>query len=321
MLREAQQLMRQGTDVVVAFVETYERPLTTEALGSLEIVPRKSVLYRNVTLEDMDRDAVLQRRPQVALVDELAHTNVPGLKNEKRWQDIQDILAAGIDVISTMNIQHLESVKDTVERIAGVPVRETVPDRVLDEADELQFIDIAPEALRKRMRHGNIYPTGRAEAALANFFRPGNLAALREIGLRVMADSMASLHAVRSEPEDVLIAVSCRESSEGLIRRGARLARRLGGVCMVVTISPESSAAAERYAQLANQLGCSFVTLAGADVAAEVIRAARQAGVKHVVLGEALDTGWLGRFRPTLVDLVIDGLPMVDIHVVARVCQ
>ncbi|MBO0703177.1 MAG: sensor histidine kinase, partial [Candidatus Dormibacteraeota bacterium] len=277
MLREAHELVDHGHDVVVAYVETYGRPRTVELLESLEVLPRKRADYRGTTLEDMDLDAVLARRPEVALVDELAHTNAPGLRNQKRWQDIGVLREAGIDVISTVNVQHLESVKDLVEKISGIPVKETVPDRVLDGADVVQFIDIAPEALRKRMRHGNVYPPEKVDQALANFFRPRNLAAMRQIGLRLVADSMARSREVIRSPEDVLVAISCSGASEELMRRGARLARRRGGSCVVVTVQPDPGCCeeVERLRALAAQLGCSFAVLGGADVAAAVVQAAR----------------------------------------------
>ena len=178
-----------------AYVETYNRPRTVELLAGLEVIPRIKVPYRGTVLEEMDLDAVLARRPEIALVDELAHTNVPGLRHDKRWQDVEELRAAGIDVITTVNVQHVESVKDLVEKVTGIVVRETVPDHELDGADEIQFIDITPEALRKRMRHGNVYARDKVDTALANFFRPQNLSAMRQIGLRLVADSMA-----RSQP-------------------------------------------------------------------------------------------------------------------------
>src|ERR1700674_1499158 len=236
MLREANRLVAHDDDVVVGYVETYNRLRTVELLTGLDLVPRVRVPYRGTVLEEMDLDAVLHRKPEIALVDELAHTNVPGLSHAKRWEDVEDLRAAGIDVITTVNVQHLESVKDLVEKVTGIVVRETVPDKELDGADEIQFIDITPEALRKRMRHGNVYSREKVETALANFFRPQNLAAMRQIGLRLVADSMARSSHVLASPEDVLVAVSCDASSEDLIRRGARLARRLGGTCMVVTV-------------------------------------------------------------------------------------
>jgi two-component system, OmpR family, sensor histidine kinase KdpD len=323
MLREGRHLLAQGHDVVIGYVETYGRPRTIELLAGFEVVPRCRRAYRGTNLEDMDLDAVLARRPEMALVDELAHTNAPGLRHPKRWQDIEELRANGIDVISTLNVQHVESVKDVVEKVTGVPVRETVPDRVLDGADEIQFIDISPEALRKRMRHGNVYPRAKVDTALDNFFRPRNLAAMRQIGLRLVADSMASSSEVMHSPEDVLVAVSCGESSEELMRRGSRLARKRGGTCIVATVVEDPNCAPDtaRFQALAQQLGCSFVVLGGRDVATAVIQAARDAGAEHVMIGEVDTPGRLARWRPSVVDRIIDGLPDSDIHIIARVAR
>src|SRR5690242_11238357 len=188
MLNEGRRRHARGTDVVVGLVETHGRRLTAAQIGELEIVPRKEITYRGAVFEEMDTDAVLARRPTVALVDELAHTNVPGSRHEKRWQDVDDLLDAGIDVITTVNIQHLESLNDVIERITGVHQRETVPDDVVRRADQVELVDMSPEALRRRMAHGNIYPPERVDAALGNYFRPGNLAALRELALLWVAD-------------------------------------------------------------------------------------------------------------------------------------
>jgi two-component system sensor histidine kinase KdpD len=323
MLREAHDLVGQGHDLVVGYVETYNRPRTVELLAGLEVIPRTKVSYKGATLEDMDLDAVLARRPEIALVDELAHTNAPGLQHEKRWQDVETLRDSGINVISTVNVQHIESVKDLVEKVTGIVVRETVPDRELDSADVIQFIDIAPEALRKRMRHGNIYARDKVDTALANYFRPGNLAAMRQIGLRLVADSMARSRAVVESPEDVLVAVSCGSATEDLMRRGARLARRRGGFCLVVTVldDPTEDVPVDEFRELAAQLGCSFAVLAGNDPATAIIQAARDAGSDHVVVGETTHSGWLQRLQPTLVDKIIDGLPDADIHVIARVAK
>ena len=323
MLREAHLLAAHGHDLVVGYVETYNRPRTVELMAGLEAVPRIQIPYRGTVLEEMDVDAVLRRKPEIALVDELAHTNVPGVRNEKRWQDVEELRASGIDVITTVNVQHVESVKDLVERVTGIVVRETVPDKELDGADEIQFIDIAPEALRKRMRHGNIYAREKVETALTNFFRPQNLAAMRQIGLRLVADSMARSRQVMASPEDVLVAVSCDPSSEDLIRRGARLARRLGGSCLVVTVRVDDSGAGmnERFRELSAQLGASFAMLGGTDIAAAVIQAAREAAVEHVVVGESVGTSAWSPLRPTMVDRIIDGLPNADVHVIARLVQ
>jgi two-component system sensor histidine kinase KdpD len=323
MLRDAHQLVAHGHDLVVGYVETYNRPRTVELLAGLEVIPRIAVPYRGTVLHEMDLDAVLRRKPEIALIDELAHTNVPGVRHEKRWQDVEDLRAAGIDVITTVNVQHVESVKDLVERVTGIVVRETVPDRELDGADEIQFIDITPEALRKRMRHGNIYSKDKVETALANFFRPQNLSAMRQIGLRLVADSMARSRQILQSPEDVLVAVSCDSSSEDLIRRGARLARRLGGSCIVVTVRLDTPSATEieRCRAVAGQLGASFAVLGGTDVTEAVIQAARDAAVEHVVVGEMVgDTAW-SAVRPTMVDRIIDGLPGSDVHVIARLAR
>ena len=214
MLREGNQLRARGVDVVAGFVETYERPRTIEAIGELEVLPRLELGYKGTILTDTDVDALVARRPQVALIDELAHTNVPGMAHEKRWQDVEQIRDAGIDVITTLNVQHVESVKDVVEHITGISMRETIPDRVLDGATDIQFVDISPEALRKRMSHGNIYLGDRIDTALSNFFRPGNLAALREIALRMVATSLAERSGVQTSPEDVLVAISGGPSGE-----------------------------------------------------------------------------------------------------------
>ena len=323
MLRDAHVLVEHGHDLVVGYVETYNRPRTVELLAGLEVVPRVRVPYRGTVIEEMDLDAVLRRKPEIALVDELAHTNVPGVRHEKRWQDVEELRDAGIDVITTVNVQHVESVKDLVERVTGITVRETVPDKELDGADEIQFIDIEPAALRKRMRHGNIYAKDKVETALANFFRPQNLAAMRQIGLRLVAESMARSRQVMASPEDVLVAVSLGASSEDLIRRGARLARRLGGSCLVVTVRMDDSDTREleRFRELSSQLGASFAVLGGTDVSTAVIQAARDASAEHVVVGEMIRSATWTSLRPTIVDRIIDGLPDSDVHVIARWVQ
>jgi K+-sensing histidine kinase KdpD len=323
MLREGQARRAQGEDVVIGFVESYGRPRTVEALGRLEAVPRLRVCYRGTSLEEMDLDALLARRPQVALVDELAHTNAPGVRNAKRWQDVETLRDAGIDVVTTLNVQHVESVKDLVEGITGISVRETVPDRVLDGADEIQFIDIAPEALRKRMRHGNVYAPDKIDTALRNFFRPGNLGALREIALRLVAQRMETTRAtVRPAPEEVLVAVSGGGSSEALIRRGARLARRTGGSCTVMTARGlrrrVADAQVAALARIAEQVGAGFVERNSDDVVSVVVEVARELYAQHVVIGESPPRAILGGWRATLADRVVEALPGVDVHVLAR---
>jgi K+-sensing histidine kinase KdpD len=317
MLKEGRERKQRGEDVAVAYVETYGRARTEELLTGLELIPRKKIAYRGTVLEEMDLDAVLARHPKIALVDELAHTNAPGSANEKRWQDVEQLRDAGIDVISTLNVQHVESVNDVVEKITGIQQRETLPDRVLDLADDIQFIDISPEALRKRMKHGNIYTPDKVETALANFFRPGNLAALREIALRLVAQSMATSRGVLAPAEDVLVAIAGSAGSEPLIRRAVRVARRLGGLCMVVTVGSGGRVNVDRYQRLAAQLGCSFVSLGGPDIAKGIIEAAQLANVRHLFMGQPPRRGFWSRWGKTLADQMIDSLPDIDLHVIA----
>src|SRR5215470_6196244 len=239
MLDEGWRRKERGTDLVVGFVETHRRPKTQAQVRDLEVVPRKRFDYRGTTFEEMDVDAVLGRRPAVALVDELAHTNVPGSRNEKRWQDVNELLDAGIDVITTVNIQHLESLNDVVERITGVQQRETVPDAIVRQADQVELVDMTPEALRRRMAHGNIYPPEKIDAALTNYFRSGNLAALRELALLWLADKVdEGLQRYRAEHhitgtwearERVVVALTGGPEGETLIRRAARIAARSSG--------------------------------------------------------------------------------------------
>ena len=322
MLREAHDRRSQGEDVVVGFVETHGRRLTEQAIGSLEVIPRLEVEYRGRLMEEMDLDGVLARRPQVVLVDELAHTNVPGVRHAKRFEDVEEILQAGIDVVTTVNVQHLESVKDLAEHITGIPVRETLPDRVLDNADEIQFIDISPEALRKRMRHGNIYAPEKIDTALANFFRPGNLAALREIALRLVAQTVGRARgAIRPAPQSVLVTVSGGQSSGTLIRRASRLARRFGGFCTVLVVrgrrDNETEHGRTKSKELAELLQCGFIEREG-RVNDVVVAVAQELGVQHVVVGQSSHPGVRGRLHRGLVDRLITELPDVSVHVIAR---
>ena len=249
MLDEGWRRHNRGTDVVVGYVETHGRPKTAGQLRDLEIVPRQVIDHRGVTFEEMDVDAVLARRPQVVLVDEMAHTNVPGSRNAKRYEDIEELLEAGIDVISTVNIQHLESVNDVVERITGVKQRETVPDAVVRAADQVELVDMTPEALRRRMAHGNIYAAEKVDAALGNYFRVGNLSALRELALLWVADKVDAglqdymeAHGIEGPwetRERVVVAVTGSPSGEHLIRRAARMAHRAKADLLGVHVQSE----------------------------------------------------------------------------------
>jgi two-component system sensor histidine kinase KdpD len=302
MLSEGHRRAERGTDVVVGVVETHDRQHTAEMLQGLEVVPRREMTHRGAGFTEMDVDALLARHPSVALVDELAHSNVPGSRNEKRWQDIEELLAAGIDVISTVNIQHLESVNDVVEKITGVPQRERVPDAVVRAADQVDLVDMAPEALRRRLAHGNVYPAAKVDAALGNYFRVGNLTALRELALLWTADKVdEALQAYRAQHdiagtwetrERVVVAVTGGAEGETLIRRAARIAARSSGgdlLAVHVTLSDgltgASPADLARQRQLVETLGGSYHQIVGDDVAQALLEFARAENATQLVLG------------------------------------
>lgn len=342
MLNEGRRRKSRGTDVVVGYVETHGRKLTEQQMGDLEIIPRKKVAYRGITLDEMDVDAILARHPAVALIDELAHTNVPGSRNEKRYQDVQKLLAAGITVISTLNIQHLEGLNDIIESITGVRQRETLPDRVLDEADEVELVDISPEALRARLRHGNVYPPERALRALDNYFSQSNLAALRELALRRTAEKAESqLEAMmRGEEETpawaavaterVMVAFDASPHARQLIRDAWRLARGLKAPLLAVTVraprhgplqrreSPTDEATLKAYVRLAEDLGAEVVQLEDGDVAAALARLARARHITQIVIGQPTSTTWLARLRPSVADRLLRLQTGADIHVVPQ---
>src|ERR1017187_2444588 len=264
MLGEGHRRISRGADVVVAFVETHGRRRTAEQMLGLEVMPRAKVPYRDTVFDEMDLDAVLARRPHIALVDELAHTNVPGSPHVKRWQDVEELLEAGIDFITTVNIQHLESLNDVVMKITGVVQRETVPDAVVRAADQVELVDMTPEALRRRMAHGNIYPAEKVDAALNHYFRAGNLAALRELALIWLADKVDEglqhyrdehdIHATWEARERVVVALTGGPEGETLIRRAARIAApSAGGDLLVVHITRSDGLTGADPAPLAGQ--------------------------------------------------------------------
>ena len=302
MLGEGHRRAERGTDVVVGFVETHGRRHTADQLAGLEIVPRREISYRDATFTEMDVDAILDRHPQVALVDELAHTNVPGSRNEKRWQDIEELLEAGIEVIATVNIQHLESLNDVVEKITGVPQQERVPDAVVRAADQVELVDMAPESLRRRMAHGNIYAAETVDAALGNYFRVGNLTALRELALLWTADKVdEALQGYRAAHEiegtweareRVVVAVTGGPEGETLIRRAARIAARsAGGDLLAVHITRSDGLTGASPADLATQrqlvetLGGTYHQVVGDDVAEALLEFARAENATQLVLG------------------------------------
>ena len=302
MLDEGRRRASRGTDVVVGYVETHQRPKTTAMLEGLTVLPRRQVDYRGTQFGEMDLDAVLARAPEVALVDELAHTNIPGSRHDKRWQDIEELLEAGIDVISTVNVQHLESLNDVVQTITGVPQRETVPDSVVRAADQVELVDMSPEALRRRMAHGNIYAPEKVDAALGNYFRVGNLTALRELALLWLADSVDDglqryreqhgIAATWETRERVVVALTGGPEGETLVRRAARIATRTtGGEFLAVHIARSDGLAGSSLAALASQrvlvesLGGSYHSVVGDDVPSALLDFARANNATQVVIG------------------------------------
>ena len=336
MLNEGHRRRDRGTDVAVAFVEDHGRPHTAEQIGDLEVIPRKRVPYRGTFFEEMDADAVLARHPEVALVDEFAHTNVPGSRNEKRWQDVQELLDAGIDVISNVNIQHLESLNDVVEKITGVPQRETVPDSVVRAADQVELIDMTAEALRRRMAHGNIYKAEKIDAALTNYFRIGNLSALRELALLWLADKVdeglqryRQAHDIRGTweaRERVVVALTGGPEGETLVRRAARIAARsAGGDLLAVHVTRSDGLTGADPAALAGQrrltesLGGTYHQVVGDDVTDALLTFARAENATQLVLG-ASRRGWLASLLtgPGVSMRTVRESGDIDVHIVTH---
>jgi two-component system, OmpR family, sensor histidine kinase KdpD len=332
MLNEARRRLARGTDVVIGFVETYGRPLTVQAAEGLEVVPRRQVEYRGTTLEEMDTEAIIARHPAVVLVDELAHTNAPGSKHEKRWQEVEEILEAGISVITTVNIQHLESLRDRVEQITGIKVRETVPDGVIDKADDVELIDMAPEALRSRMRHGNIYPPDRAQRALQNFFRPGNLAALRELALRRTAEEVDDQLASYMQENDlsgwqvderVLVCIDHRPISATVLRRGWLMAHRLKCPLSAVYVqrhdlTESQQAGLEQNKKLAADLNAEVHEIEGDDLVDAIAKFVAESRSTQVIVGHTQRSRWYEFLHGSLVQGLLRRLRDVDVHVVAQ---
>ena len=335
-LEELHRRKQRGTDVVIGFIETHNRPKTAELAAGLDAVPRKQIDYKGVTVEEMDTDAVVKRHPALTLVDELAHTNAPGSKHEKRWQDVDDLLDAGITVISTVNIQHLESLADLVENITGVQVRERVPDRVLDAADEVELIDMAPHALRQRMKHGNIYPPERAERALTEFFREGNLIALREMALRKVAQlaehdlehymQQEGIDAAWAACERVMVCVDDQPQAQNLMRRGWRLANRYKTELLAVFVetprwasaAPEAKRAIEDNLRFAEDLGAKVVRLRGKSVADMMAVFAREKHITQAIFGRSAVKGLRKLLYLSAVHRFLREAPAVDVHIVTQ---
>jgi two-component system sensor histidine kinase KdpD len=334
MLGEAARRRSRGADVVVGVVETHGRRHTAALLDGLEVVPRRRHTHRGVELAEMDTDAILLRRPDVVLVDELAHTNAPGARHAKRWQDVEELLAAGIDVISTVNVQHLESLNDVVRDITGVVQQETVPDEVVRRAQQVELVDITPEALRRRLSHGNIYRAEQIDAALGNYFRPGNLTALREIALLWVADQVdLALARYRSDHhitstwetrERTVVSVTGGPESETLIRRATRIAARVGGELVVVHVVRGDGVAGitpsdlMRMRRLAEGLGATVHTVVGDDVPAALLEFARSINTTQLVLGTSRRSRWARVFDEGVAARVIRDSGAIDVHLVTH---
>ncbi|MER0243999.1 DUF4118 domain-containing protein, partial [Streptomyces sp. HSW2009] len=336
MLSEGHRRVERGTDLVVGFVEHHGRPRTEVMLHGLEAVPRRELDYRDTTFTEMDVDAVLARRPAVALVDELAHTNVPGSRNAKRWQDVEELLKAGIDVVSAVNIQHLESLGDVVESITGVRQRETVPDEVVRRADQIELVDMSPQALRRRMAHGNIYAPDKVNAALSNYFRPGNLTALRELALLWTADRVdeylqqyRSEHRIRSTwqaRERIVVGLTGGPEGRTLIRRASRMAAKgSGSEVLAVYIARSDGLTSASPKELAVQrtlvedLGGTYHHVVGEDIPGALLEFARGVNATQIVLGSSRRKTWQYVFGPGVGATVArESGPDLDVHIVTH---
>lgn len=334
MLGEAHRRLERGTDLVAAIVETHGRKKTAELMNGIEAVPPKRIQYRGRAFDELDVDAVLQRRPHVVLVDELAHTNTPGSRNPKRWQDVQELLDAGITVISTVNVQHLESLNDVVAQITGIEQREKVPDEVVRAADQIELVDITPEALRRRLAHGNVYAPERVDAALSNYFRRGNLTALRELALLWLADQVdAALERYREENritdtwearERVVVAVTGGAESETLVRRAYRIASKSSADLLVVHVvrgDGLSGVSAPRMGQvreLATSLGATVHTVVGDDIPTALLDFARDENATQLVVGTSRRPRWARIFDEGVGGAVVQRSGKIDVHMVTH---
>ena len=333
MLQEGRSAYAEGRDVVIGYLEPHDRPETAILAEGLEQVPRLHSRYGGLELEEMDVDAVVRRAPELALIDELAHTNIPEARNEKRWQDIDEVLVAGIDVVSTVNIQHLESLNDAIAELTDVRVRETFPDRVLDDADEVVLVDLTPEALQQRLRAGKVYSAERADVALNNFFRSDRLSALRELALREVAEDVEARRqslvldplSAQAVAERVLALVTLEPRSQRILRRAWRSAERLGAPLDALWVhrpgrelSPDEQVQLAALRRLAIVLGAHFLEEDGDDFVETVKQVVRERGSTYVLVGTPDESRRREIFRGSLVSALVRELPGVDIRVVAN---
>jgi len=333
MLSEGIRRKSRGEDVVIGIVETHGRKGIAELAARLETVPRRAMNYKGAMFEEMDVDAILARKPAVVLVDELAHTNIEGSRNTKRYEDVIELVDAHIDVLSTMNVQHIESVVPLVRNMTGVQVRETVPDWVMQRVTEIMLVDLTPEALQTRMRRGDIYPLERAEKALGHFFRPGNLLALRELALQQVAravdrslESFLDKEGGRSPGvrERIAVGVSSSPAAQYLIARAARMAERIDAELFVIYVdigvdeNPDDQRSLRQNLQFAENLGATIIRLKGKSVAEEVARVVREKHITQVVFGRSAQVGWRKYLYLSVIHKFLRDAPQVDVHIVTQ---
>jgi two-component system, OmpR family, sensor histidine kinase KdpD len=337
MLSEAQQQHKSGVDVRIGYIETHGRADTEEMIKTIPIIPRRKIEYRGADFEEMDLEAVLAAYPQLVLVDEMAHTNVPGSEHRKRYQDIETILDHGIDVWTTVNIQHLESLNDLVFELTGVKIRETFPDHLLERADQVRLIDISPEALIERLKAGKVYPPGKIEAALTNFFQKTNLAALRELALREVADELEEVASAEELPqqataEKIMVCVRPESNAQRLIRRAWRMSKRLNAGLIVVYVkrtrrwgqedkadySAEENERIKSLRDLSRTLGADFVDVEAPDAVEAIVDIAKERKVSQVFMGRPRVRSPLLGVRNSLLYKLMTDLKEVDVHVISE---
>lgn len=334
MLSEAIRRMSRGEDVVIGVIETHGRRVTAELASKLEAVPRKEIEYKGTTFHEMDVDAILARKPQVAIVDELAHTNIDGSKHRKRYEDVLELLDARIDVLSTMNVQHIESLGPSVLQFTGIQVRETVPDWLMKRVDEIVLADVTPQALEKRMKRGDVYPADRAERALSNFFRPGNLIALRELALKQVTqvvdrslDAYLAKESIELAPavrERIAVCVSSNPAAQYLVARGSRMAQAINGEFYVVYVDvgrdtdPKDKKTLAENVLFAENLGAKIVRTKGKSVAEEVAKVVKEHHITQIIFGRSARTGYQKYLYLSAIHKFLRDAPAVDVHIVTQ---
>jgi len=334
MLSEAIRRMSRGEDVVIGVIETHGRRATAELASKLEVIPKKQLEYKGTLFQEMDVDAILARKPQVVIVDELAHTNIDGSKHRKRYEDVLELVDAKIDVLTTMNVQHIESLGPSVLQFTGIQVRETVPDWLMQRVDEIVLADVTPQALEKRMKRGDVYPTDRAERALSHFFRPGNLIALRELALKQVTqvvdrslyaylakENVDQAHAVR---ERIAVCVSSNPAAQYLVARASRMAHAIGGEFYVIYVDvsrdtdPKDQKSLAENIRFAENLGAKVVRTKGKSVAEEVAKVVKENHITQIIFGRSARTGYQKYLYLSAIHRFLRDAPSVDVHIVTQ---